>query len=46
MSHLDDPGVKLADLRPVDHVPPRVDVVGTAVLVLDVVGVLPDVYAE
>src|SRR6187200_3789675 len=31
---------------PVDHVPPRGDVVGALVLVLQVVGVLPDVEAE
>ena len=31
---------------PVDHVPPRGDVVGAAVLVLQVVGVLPHVDAE
>ena len=36
----------LGDLRPVDGVPPRVDVVRTLVLVLQVVGVLPDVDAE
>src|SRR5206468_1236288 len=31
----------LVDLRPVDDVPPRVDIVGTAVLVLQIVRVLP-----
>src|SRR5262249_35083420 len=36
----------LVDLRPVHHVPPRVDVVRAAVLVLQVVGVLPDVDPE
>ena len=36
----------LRDLRPVHDVPPRVDVVRAAVLVLQVVGVLPDVDAE
>src|SRR5437016_8412147 len=36
----------LIDLRPIDHVPPRVDVVRPAILVLQVVGVLPDVDAE
>src|SRR3954449_6445337 len=35
-----------ADLRPVDHVPPRRDVLRPAVLVLEVVGVFPDVEAE
>src|SRR4026208_2305792 len=34
------------DFRPVDDVPPCRDVVGTAVLVLQVVGVLPDVEPE
>src|SRR4029078_11501161 len=36
----------LVDLRPVHHVPPRIHVVRAAVLVLQVVGVLPDVDAE
>src|SRR5688572_10287814 len=36
----------LADRVPVDDVPPRREVVGTAVLVLQVVGVLPHVDAE
>src|SRR5205807_8226195 len=36
----------LGHLPPVDHVPPRVDVIGPAVVVLQVVGVLPDVDAE
>src|SRR2546421_3826073 len=36
----------LGDLRPVDHVPPRIDVVGAPVLVLEVVGVLPHVHPE
>src|SRR4051794_9934039 len=47
------PGVELPrgaeaarDLRPVHDVPPGVDVVRTLVLVLEVVGVLPDVHAE
>src|SRR4026209_1215665 len=31
---------------PVDDVPPRLEVVGTPVLVVEVVGVLPDVDAE
>src|SRR5919198_5986758 len=38
--------VALGDLAPVDGVPPRVDVVGAPVLVLQVVGVLPDVDAD
>ncbi len=36
----------LRDLVPVDDVPERVEVVGALVLVLQVVGVLPDVDAE
>src|SRR5215475_3790447 len=36
----------LIDLRPVDYVPPRVDVVGPAVLVLEVVRVLPHIDAK
>src|ERR1700691_912996 len=39
-------GVARGDGRPVHDVPPRVEVVGAAVLVLEVVGVLPDVDAE
>src|SRR5690606_8199235 len=39
-------GVLLRDGVPVHDVPPRLDVVGTAVLVVQVVGVLPDVEAE
>jgi hypothetical protein len=31
---------------PVDHVPPRADVIGTAVLILQVVGVLPNVETD
>src|SRR5437764_9676198 len=38
--------VILADLGPVDHVPPRRDVLRPAVLVLEVVGMFPDVEAE
>jgi hypothetical protein len=36
----------LCDALPVDHVPPRLDVVRAAVLVVEVVGVLPHVDAE
>ena len=36
----------LTDLVPVDHVPPVADVLGPAVLVLEVVGMLPNVKAE
>src|SRR5690606_4630971 len=39
-------GVLLRYGVPVDDVPPRLDVVGPPVLVLQVVGVLPDVEAE
>src|SRR5262249_26349877 len=39
-------GVPALDLRPVDHVPPRLEVRGPLVLVLEVVRVLPDVDAE
>src|SRR6202167_3500593 len=39
-------GVARGDGRPVHDVPPRVEVVGAAGLVLEVVGVLPDVDAE
>src|SRR4051812_9104879 len=43
---LTDRGVELGDLAPVDHVPERVQVVRAAVLVLQVVGVLPHVGAQ
>src|SRR5579863_1988657 len=33
-------------LRPVDHVPPCLDIFGAAVLIFEVVGVLPDVKTE
>ena len=39
-------GVPLGDLVPVDDVPPRLEVVRALVLVLEVVGVLPDVVAQ
>src|SRR5262249_2266158 len=39
-------GETLGDVVPVDDVPESVDVVGALVLVLEVVGVLPDVAAE
>src|SRR5688572_24023485 len=39
-------GVELGDVRPIDHVPPRIDIVGAAVLVIEVVGVLPDIETE
>ena len=41
-----DGGEALGDRAPIDDVPPRVDVVRSAVLVMQVVGVLPDVDAE
>src|SRR6185436_4750008 len=37
---------RFIDLSPIHHVPPRADVVGPAVLELQVVRVLPDVEAE
>src|SRR5690606_5796665 len=39
-------GVLFVDRVPVDHVPPVGDVLGTAVLILEVVGVLPHVQAQ
>ena len=39
-------GEALVDFVPVDDVPPGGEVVGAAVVVLEVVGVLPDVVAE
>src|SRR5690606_35050037 len=39
-------GEALGDLVPVDHVPPGLDVGRAAVLVLEVVGMLPDVQAH
>src|SRR6187200_1138278 len=42
----DSAGVVLGDGRPADDVPPAVEVLLAAVLVLEVVGVLPDVDAE
>src|SRR5205807_9032280 len=39
-------GKPLLDLVPVDRVPPRVDVIRAAVLVLEIVGVLPHVEAD
>jgi hypothetical protein len=38
-------GEALVDFVPVDYVPPRGQVVGAAVVVFEVVGVLPDVVA-
>src|ERR1700726_343232 len=43
---LPSPGEALFDCLPVDGVPPGREVVGPAVLVLQIVGVLPDVHAE
>src|SRR3954462_13019839 len=34
------------DLAPVDHIPPGPDVIRPAVLILEVVGVLPDVESQ
>src|SRR5665811_904623 len=39
-------GVAFVDLVPVDDVPPGGEIFGTAVVVFQVVGVLPDVVAE
>src|SRR5712691_12616355 len=39
-------GVALADLRPVHHVPPRLEVVTAAVLVGEIIGVLPHVVSQ
>src|SRR4051795_13136439 len=39
-------GVALGDLVPVDDVPPGLEVLGPAVVVLEVVRVLPDVVAQ
>src|SRR5918994_2335017 len=39
-------GVALAHLAPVHYVPPRLQVVGPAVLVGEVIGVLPHIVAE
>src|ERR1700676_4428022 len=43
---LPSPGEALFDCLPVDGVPPGREVVGPAVLVLQIVGMLPDVHAE
>jgi hypothetical protein len=39
-------GEALVDFVPIDYVPPRGEIFGAAVVVLQVVGVLPDVVAE
>src|SRR5271165_2335423 len=39
-------GEALVDFIPVDDVPPRGEVFGAAVVVLEIVGVLPDIVAE
>src|SRR5712692_4877841 len=39
-------GIAARYFVPVDHVPPGVEIVGTAVLVLKIVGVLPDIVAH
>ena len=38
--------VTLVDFFPVHHIPPGLQILGTAVVVLEIVGVLPDVVAE
>src|SRR5262245_30254021 len=39
-------GVALGDLVPVHHVPPRLEIVAAAVLIVEIVGVLPHVIAK
>src|SRR4051794_21054526 len=38
--------VVLRDFVPIDHVPPRLDVIGPPVLVIEIVGMLPDIDSE
>src|SRR5882762_9774614 len=38
--------VALVDFFPVDHAPPSLQILGTAVVVFEIVGVLPDIVAE
>src|SRR5258708_37547720 len=37
---------EIAGCVPVDHVPPSLDVVGTEILILQIVGMFPDVQSE
>src|SRR3981189_2889742 len=39
-------GIALGDLAPVHGIPPRLEVIRTAVLVVEIIGMLPDVIAE
>src|ERR1039457_5431087 len=39
-------GVILGHFSPVDHAPDRLEIIGASVLVLQVVGVLPNVHAK
>jgi hypothetical protein len=39
-------GEAAIDFVPVDHVPPRSEVIGTAILIFEIVGVLPNVIEE
>src|SRR5437868_8977107 len=39
-------GIALGDLAPVHGIPPGLEVIGAAVLVIEVISVLPDVVAE
>src|SRR4029077_14726263 len=38
--------VELCGLIPIDHVPPGIDVIGAYVLILQVVGVLPNINSQ
>lgn len=42
----DDAEVVVFDLCPIDDIPPRLDVVRTAILVLEVVGMLSNINAQ
>src|SRR5258708_10050406 len=39
-------GIALGDLAPVHGVPPRLEIIGAAVLVVEIIGVLPDIVSE
>src|ERR1700730_758060 len=39
-------GISLGHLAPVHRIPPRLEVIGPAVLVMEIIGVFPDVIAE
>src|SRR4051812_4638078 len=38
--------VVLRDLSPIHHIPPGLDVIGPAILVIEIIGVFPDIDAE